>query len=513
MSGLQSAIAETHSILQTYKTESAGNSAHSLDKLSTLLMDVGLAQEATKISSYAVSIYRSMRATQPDSNFAIALHNYSHHLSASGRTDEALLEARNAVEIYSRLIDDVFDPGRAKALDTLAACLFAVGDKKEALDVSNAAIVISRNLHRRKPKDERLSADLALLLSNRASKLYALRRDREALRDAVESKETYRRLYHQCISDRYTAEYADSLRMYSGLLFDLRSVKEALDPARKAVSLWTELEAGNLDVYSPKLAEGLLGLFDILSGLELRLEAKEQILKAVGIFRRLAADAPDTFNAKYVSSLHKAAWACIDQKRHDDEALGYLDEALGICQMLEKGKITSSAAELYDDKYTCLDRLKRYGEAVQASRSSIAIREQAPESVKNTKLLTASRRDLASALFNLSVELDKKPHKAIAPAREAVNRFSVLFKQAPEDQGLQTNFVLACRSLSHLCTDLKQDEEALKYAKLAVNAGASMEENVHLKKAWTRLSYCYRNLQQWEFERWAEEQASKLGGG
>ncbi|KAJ7755222.1 hypothetical protein B0H16DRAFT_1722426 [Mycena metata] len=55
--GLHHAIVKTKRILELYNTDSAGDSAHSLDDLSIALMDVGLADEASQLSGFSVRIY------------------------------------------------------------------------------------------------------------------------------------------------------------------------------------------------------------------------------------------------------------------------------------------------------------------------------------------------------------------------------------------------------------------------------------------------------------------------
>ncbi|KAJ7123160.1 hypothetical protein C8R44DRAFT_161921 [Mycena epipterygia] len=490
--GLLDAIAKTQSILETY-TDSASDSAHSLDNLSVALMDVGLADQASEISSISVRIYENAQTAEPDSNFAIALHNHSHHLSAARRVNEAVGQAQRAVDIYHRLQGGVFDPGRAKALDNLAACLLAVGKKEEALSVSNEAVHISRDLQRKHP-NERLSADLAMLLSNRANILQALRYNKDALKDASESRAMYQELYQGSLSGRYTAEYAESLRVHSEMLLDLGHYLEARDPARLAVELWGELNTMNPNVYSPKLARGLLTLFDILSGLHRYLDAEANIHKAVEMFRNLAANFPEVFDPQYALALHKKAQVLTDQKRHrEEEAIGFLEEALAIYGTLPPGKWDVEFAAVYDDKYICHTRLKQFAEAAQASRSAISIRKKAYPSAKNQKTLTKSRGELAHALYNLSIQPKTSVVASIGPALEAVELWTLQLAETPDNTGVRRSLVIASRSLSLFYSDSKQYKEALKYAKLSVNEGIKLGDNLLLEQARTRLAFCHRN--------------------
>ncbi|KAJ6579534.1 hypothetical protein DFH09DRAFT_1275873 [Mycena vulgaris] len=507
--GLLDAIAKTELMLETYGTDPAGDSAHSLDNLSVALMDVGLAAQAAEISSFSVKIYGSIEASEPDSNFAIALHNHSHHLSAAHRINEAMEQAQRAVDIYARLRNRVFlGPGRAKALDNLAACLFAVNKTEEALAASDKAVQISSDLLGRKPDDERLSADLAMFLSNRAHRCHALGYIANALNDAYKSQEMYGTLYQSNhLSDWYTAEYADSLCVYSQLLSDRR---EALVPARKAVELWRELDAVNSEVHSPKLARGLLNVADVLSDLGRLLEAEEEIRTAVDIFRRLAAQSPDEFNPEYARSLHRTARILMDRQSYE-KALRFLNEALSA----HNGKQDIDfAVAVYDAKYMCLNRLKRLAEAAEASRSAISILERAPRSANSQRRLTASRRDLASTMYNLSVQSGRSPDTALGPALEAVKLFRVLLAETPDDTDTREKLVEATRSLSMFYSDLGNHEEALKYASYSVRKGIEnglrLGDGLILKKAWTRLSFCCREIGDEEGAEEAENQASRL---
>ncbi|KAJ7130803.1 hypothetical protein C8R43DRAFT_662855 [Mycena crocata] len=508
--GLHDAIAKTEAILSTYSTDSAAESAHSLDNLSVALMDVGLAHQASEISSFSVRLYGN---SQADGNFAIALHNHSHHLNASHRFNEAVMQAEHAVEIYRGLPNALLDPGRAKALENFAACLFAVGKREDALDISDEAVKLSRSLLRRKRNDDCLSADLAMLLSNRASRLQALKYDKDALNDAHESQEMYHRLYQQHLqSDRYTAEYADSLRVYSEILF-VQGSGEALDSARKAVDLWVELHAINADVYRLKLARGLIGLFKILRSLGRHIEAKDEICKANGIFRDLARKSPE-LSPEYAESFHSIAEAFMDKNRHK-EALPSLDEAISIYAALVPGTRDAELAAVYSDKHFCLVQLKRYAEAAEASRLTITILKQAAPSTKNQEALASARRNLASALYNLSNLPTTSPASAIGFALEAVELFRSLLQEVRDDTTVRRKLAMASRSLSFFYSDLEKHAQALQFAKLSVRSlKHQAKENADrklLRDAWKRVSACYHSTGDQERSEYAENQVAKLG--
>ncbi|KAJ7174404.1 hypothetical protein C8R46DRAFT_89534 [Mycena filopes] len=483
---LGQAIATTQRIIETYTRASACDSAHSLDDLSIALMDVGLADEASQMSSLSVRIYGTVPALKWDSNFAVALRNYSNHLHALGQDEEGVKHAEHAVDIYFHHTDPAFDPGCAAALDSLAACLYGLDRSEKALEVSNAAVAISRDLLRQKPADRGLSGDLAMFLVTRANAHRALNHHKAALEDAAESRNRYQALKH--LSDRYTPEYADALGLHSVILFTLRQYDPALDSAREAVALWVQLDQLNPDVYGPKLARGLVYLFDVLNVLGLRLAAEREIRKAVDLFRRLAAQSPADFNPEYARSLHATAQVLMDQER-PAEALHFLEEAASIYAFAPS---PATLASVYNHKHLCYTRLGDFARAVTASREAVAILKRAPQS-ENDERLTNSRRDLASALYNRSVELQGEPAAAAEPGLESVGRFRALLAKAPDDNGLWRKFVAATLSLSYCYSDLKRHPDAVRYGEFAVLAGHYLQDKKILKRAWTRLSYCYRD--------------------
>ncbi|KAJ6465920.1 hypothetical protein C8R47DRAFT_45092 [Mycena vitilis] len=504
--GLRDAITKTQRILETYSRDSAGDTALSLDDLSVALMDVGLAEEASEISSFSVRIYANIPAMESDSNFAIALRNHSNHLKALGQLEPAAEHARHAVTIHAHL-PDVFDPGRAGAFDSLAACLYALGKNEEALAFCDNAVHISRDLLRRKPRDDCLSADLAMFLSNRANALHALNYREDALNDASESQKLYQALKRR--SERYAPEYADSLCIYSRMLSTNRRFREALSHAREAVSLLGQMDEENADVYSPKLARALLGLFDVLNGLNRRLEAEDAIKRAVKRFRSLAAQSPENFNPEYAQSLHTMGRFLIDHQRHGDAIL-YLDEASSIYSFSNLEARIEERWSICQDKHFCLTQLKSYTAAVDVSRRAIAILKKAPISQGIEQKLAASRRNLAFVLYNVSVEAAHSPEVAIEPAFEAVLRLRKLLAADPHDVKVRHGLVVASTSLSMFCTDLGRHAEALKFSNLSVVEGSSLEDQGILKKAWIRLSYCHHNEGHEKLASSARAEASRL---
>ncbi|KAK7053807.1 hypothetical protein R3P38DRAFT_1467868 [Favolaschia claudopus] len=510
--GLRKAILKTRRILDTYSTGSANEAARSFNELSVALMDAGLAQQASKISSFSVRIYQNMPTPEPDSEFAIALRNHSNHLKASGRIHEAVDPARRAVEIYSYLPDRLFDPGRAGAFDNLAVCSFKLGQTQEALDASNQAVKISRDLLARKSHDDQLTADLAMFLSNRALILQAAKFHDGALQAASEAQKILLKLHRS--SERYTPEYVDSLRIYSQMLSELGDTDQALQHTRQALTLLERLAKKHPDIYRPNLARCLVDLFEILSALNRRSEAEKEIRRAVTVFADLVEQSPGLYNAEYAYSLRSTARVLMDRQKAGgpgallEDALSFLDKASSIYEAL-LGPTVLELVSLQQDRSSCHTRLKDYSSAVEASRSALKILTRL-SSNKNERLLADTKRDLAIGLYHVSLMLDRSPPEAVTPALESVELFRALVVAAPKDKSIRENFVVGAIFLSRVYSDLGKHKEALQYSTLAVKEsdGRGVKSDL-TKKAWTRLSYCYSNMGDEKLAANAEREADK----
>ncbi|KAJ7822503.1 hypothetical protein B0H14DRAFT_3731598 [Mycena olivaceomarginata] len=135
-----------------------------------------------------------------------------------------------------------------------------------------------------------------LFLRHRANVLHALKYYYDTVKDASEAQKTYRELHDSRFSKRYTTEYVESLGMYSRILLKASSSRRSSGPHAKDSRALGTARAEYPDVYRPKLAHGLVGLFTILNAIGHYLEAENKICEATEIFCLLAADSPELFN-------------------------------------------------------------------------------------------------------------------------------------------------------------------------------------------------------------------------
>jgi tetratricopeptide (TPR) repeat protein len=138
---------------------------------------------------------------------------------------------------------------------------------------------------------------------------------------------------------------------------------------RKTVALWEQLEQNTPDVYRPKLAHGLVGLFTILNAIGRYLEAENKIRKATEIFCLLAADSPELFNPECAGALHSTPQVLVDQKRNS-EALRVLNEAAAIYAP------SPELVTVHQDRRICCTHLKKFSEAVEAASCAIETLKQ-----------------------------------------------------------------------------------------------------------------------------------------
>jgi tetratricopeptide (TPR) repeat protein len=102
----------------------------------------------------------------------MSLNNYASHLSDAGQNEKALEHARQALEIYKRLVQknpDRFEPDYATSLDNYASHLSAAGQNEEALGHIREALEIRKRLAQKNL--DRFEPDYAMSLNNYANRL------------------------------------------------------------------------------------------------------------------------------------------------------------------------------------------------------------------------------------------------------------------------------------------------------------------------------------------------------
>ena len=147
--------------------------AYWANRLSIRLSAVGERGEALVAAREAVELYRALAEASPQDyrpDLAGALSNLANRLSAVGERDEAVGVAREAVGLYRGLAQaspQAFTPNLAGSLNNLAALLSDVGERDEAVGVAREAVGLYRGLAQASP--QAFTPDLVGVLNNLAT--------------------------------------------------------------------------------------------------------------------------------------------------------------------------------------------------------------------------------------------------------------------------------------------------------------------------------------------------------
>ena len=188
----------------------------------TIFLERELAQRAADITRPTEESPEIDRATYASRRLSL-----SRCLAASGRRDEALQTAQEAVTIRRNLAEHnpaAYTPDLAASLNNLAIYLDNNGQRREALTTAQEAVTIRRNLAEHNPSA--YTPDLAGSLNTLAIYLDNNGQRREALTTAQEATNLYRTLAKHNPA-AYTPDLAMSLKTYANVLERSGSTKEA----------------------------------------------------------------------------------------------------------------------------------------------------------------------------------------------------------------------------------------------------------------------------------------------
>jgi len=224
--------------------EDQASKAKTLNNLSISLVWQGHVEEALHQARLALEIYEKLARAKPERfepDWAASLSNYANHLSDLGRSDEAEAKARQALEIYEKLArakPERFEPDWARTLSNYANHLSDLGRSDEAEAKARQALEIREKLARAKP--ERFEPDWAASLNNYANRLSDLGRSDEAeakARQALEIREKLARAK----PERFEPDWAMSLCNYANRLGAQGRSDEAEAKARQALEIYEKL--------------------------------------------------------------------------------------------------------------------------------------------------------------------------------------------------------------------------------------------------------------------------------
>ena len=225
----------------------------------TIFLERELAQRAADITRPTDESPEIDRATYASRRLSL-----SRCLAASGRRDEALQTAQEAVTIRRNLAEHnpaAYTPDLAASLNNLAIYLDSNGQQREALTTAQEAVTIRRNLAEHNPAA--YTPDLAASLNNLAIYLDSNGQQREALTTAQEAV-TIRRNLAEHNPAAYTPDLAASLNTLANRLDSNGQQREALTTAQEATNLYRTLAKHNPAAYTPDLAMSLKTYANVL---------------------------------------------------------------------------------------------------------------------------------------------------------------------------------------------------------------------------------------------------------
>ena len=357
---------------------SPGQRALWANNLAIRLSGVGEPGEALVAAREAVELYRGLAEVSPAAytpNLAASLNNLANRLSEVGERNEALVAAREAVELYRGLAEvspASYAPDLAMSLSNLANCLSEVGERNEALVAAREAVELHRGLAKASP--QAYTPNLAASLNNLAAFLSEVGERNEALVAAREAVELYRVLA-EASPQAYAPDLAMSLNNLANRLSEVGERNEALVAAREAVRLRRALAEASPQAYTPNLAMSLNNLANRLSEVGERNEALVAAREAVELYRGLAEASPAAYAPDLAMSLNNLANR-FSEVRERNEALEAAREAVELYRGLAKASPQAYAPDLaasLNNLAAFLSEVGERNEALEAAREAVEL--------------------------------------------------------------------------------------------------------------------------------------------
>ena len=347
---------------------SPGQRALWANNLAIRLSGVGEPGEALVAAREAVELYRGLAEVSPAAytpNLAASLNNLANRLSEVGERNEALVAAREAVRLRRALAEaspQAYAPDLAMSLNNLANRLSEVGERNEALVAAREAVELYRGLAEVSPAS--YAPDLAMSLSNLANCLSEVGERNEALVAAREAVELHRGLA-KASPQAYTPNLAASLNNLAAFLSEVGERNEALEAAREAVELYRGLAEASPQAYAPDLAMSLNNLANILSEVGEQNEALEAAREAVELYRGLAEASPQAYTPALARSLNTLV-NCLSGVGERGEALVAAREAVELHRGLAQASPQAYTTDLVASVTTLARILAVYGHPEEA---------------------------------------------------------------------------------------------------------------------------------------------------
>ena len=260
---------------------------------------------------------------------------------------------------------------------SLSRCLAASGRRDEALQTAQEAVTIRRNLAEHNPAA--YTPDLAASLNNLAIYLDSNGQQREALTTAQEATNLYRTLAEHNPA-AYTPDLAGSLNTLAIYLDSNGQQREALTTAQEATNLYRTLAEHNPAAYTPDLAGSLNTLAIYLDSNGQQREALTTAQEATNLYRTLAKHNPAAYTPDLAGSLNTLA-IYLDSNGQQREALTTAQEATNLYRTLAKHNPAAYTPDLAMSLKTYANVLERSGSTKEAAR----IRQVRDEVLKRMK--------------------------------------------------------------------------------------------------------------------------------
>lgn len=253
----------------------------------TTLLHSGRTDEAVVAIKEAIEIYRHLAASNPKRwsySLAGSLSNYGDILRSNHQSSSALVPEKEAVTIFRRLFRaGELDPeDLGGALQNYAGSLDSSGKLREAQAPIAEALQIFRDLAKEQPT--KFSAKLALALNTHGIIQSRAGNDHAALLSAKEAVLLYRRLY-AADEDAFQEFLAGALWNYAGCVAVVDSQAAAIALAEEAVGLFRELFLREPAAYANGFAPLLNGYRDLLISVQRQGDADKVAVERAQVMR------------------------------------------------------------------------------------------------------------------------------------------------------------------------------------------------------------------------------------
>ena len=388
---------------------SPGQRALWANNLAIRLSGVGEPGEALVAAREAVELYRGLAEVSPAAytpNLAASLNNLANRLSEVGERNEALVAAREAVRLRRALAEaspQAYAPDLAMSLNNLANRLSEVGERNEALVAAREAVRLRRALAEASPAA--YTPNLAASLNNLAAFLSEVGERNEALVAAREAVRL-RRALAEASPQAYAPDLAMSLNNLANILSEVGEQNEALEAAREAVELYRGLAEASPQAHTPALARSLNTLVNCLSGVGERGEALVAAREAVELHRGLAQASPQAYTTDLVASVTTLA-RILAVYGHPEEALEAFVEGFDHLSPAARAHLLVARAAWREDGREADDLVPAAQEA---------------DATDVPALLGGVRRMIARAITDVGISDTGLPRWATVDAESATSR-------------------------------------------------------------------------------------------